>query len=163
VIGLAVLTQPRLLGWARGRAEAMAGRVGALARKLTDMLLSARECHRVPLLAGVTVLSLIGWLAEALALHLILVWMGASPSLAFSLFAYAAGMLAGALSFLPGGLGGAEVVMVGLLMFDGLSSGDAVAATVLIRLATLWFAVVLGLAALAHWMRRDQRHPGAAA
>jgi uncharacterized protein (TIRG00374 family) len=159
VVGLVVLTQPYALLWAKARAEAMAGRVGAFARKLTDMLLSARACHRAPLLAGATVLSLVGWLAEAFALHLILVWMGASPSLAFSLFAYAAGMLAGALSFLPGGLGGAEVVMVGLLMLGGLSSGDAVAATVLIRLATLWFAVVLGLAALTDWIRRDSRRP----
>jgi uncharacterized protein (TIRG00374 family) len=108
------------------------------------------------LLIFATLLSVIGWLAEALALHLILIWMGATPSVAFSLFAYAAAMLAGALSFLPGGLGGAEVVMVGLLMLGGMSSGDAVAATVLIRLATLWFAVVLGLGALTDWVRREQ-------
>jgi uncharacterized protein (TIRG00374 family) len=59
-------------------------------------------------------------------------------------FVYALAMLAGAVSFMPGGLGGAEAVMVGLLVWKGMNSADAVAATVLIRLATLWFAVAIG-------------------
>ena len=54
-------------------------------------------------------------------------------------------MLIGAISFLPGGLGGAEVTMTALLMLNGMDNGAAVAATLLIRLTTLWFAVVLGL------------------
>jgi uncharacterized protein (TIRG00374 family) len=59
-------------------------------------------------------------------------------------FVYALAMLAGAVSFMPGGLGGAEAVMVGLLVWKGMDGADAVAATVLIRLATLWFAVAIG-------------------
>ena len=57
-------------------------------------------------------------------------------------------MLAGALSFMPGGLGGAEAVMIALLTLNGVPMPVAVAATVFIRLATLWFAVVIGLVAL---------------
>lgn len=56
-------------------------------------------------------------------------------------------MLAGALSFMPGGIGGAEGVMVALLMTQA-PAADAVAATVLIRLTTLWFAVAIGALAL---------------
>jgi uncharacterized protein (TIRG00374 family) len=52
------------------------------------------------------------------------------------------------LSFLPGGLGGAEAVMISLLVLQGMTTPAAVAATVFIRLATLWFAVCLGLIAL---------------
>jgi uncharacterized protein (TIRG00374 family) len=89
-------------------------------------------------------LSVAAWSAEGLAFHWILGWMGAEIPLAFSLFVYATAMLAGALSFMPGGLGGAEAVMVALLMWKGMPAADAVAATVLIRLATLWFAVALG-------------------
>jgi uncharacterized protein (TIRG00374 family) len=70
--------------------------------------------------------------------------MGADIPLAFAVFVYALAMLAGAVSFMPGGLGGAEAVMVGLLVWKGMSNADAVAATVLIRLATLWFAVAIG-------------------
>jgi uncharacterized protein (TIRG00374 family) len=63
-------------------------------------------------------------------------------------------MLIGAISFLPGGLGGAEVTMTALLMLNGMDNGAAVAATLLIRLTTLWFAVVLGLLALLPGQRR---------
>ncbi|MDX8386197.1 MAG: lysylphosphatidylglycerol synthase domain-containing protein, partial [Gallionella sp.] len=57
-------------------------------------------------------------------------------------------MMVGALSFLPGGLGGAEATMVALLILNDVAQPQAVAATVLIRLATLWFAVGLGVVAL---------------
>jgi uncharacterized protein (TIRG00374 family) len=69
-------------------------------------------------------------------------------SLSVALFIYAFSMLVGALSFLPGGLGGAEATMVALLMLNHIAQPQAVAATILIRLATLWFAVVLGVIAL---------------
>ena len=60
------------------------------------------------------------------------------------------GSLAGALSFLPGGLGVAEASMTALIKALGdTTKGQAAAATVLIRHATLWFAVALGLIGLA--------------
>jgi uncharacterized protein (TIRG00374 family) len=64
-------------------------------------------------------------------------------------------MLVGALSFLPGGLGGTEASMVALLMLNNVAQSQAVAATVLIRLATLWFAVALGVIALSMAERRE--------
>jgi uncharacterized membrane protein YbhN (UPF0104 family) len=45
-------------------------------------------------------------------------------------------------------LGGTEAVMVSLLVLKGMSLPAAVAATVFIRLATLWFAVLIGIIAL---------------
>src|SRR4029450_7817178 len=85
---------------------------------------------------------------------------------------FSLGSLVGALSFLPGGLGVAETSMTGLI--QGVGDGArpaAVAATVLIRLATLWFAVVLGLAGLGVELllersarpRKDQESPGGGA
>jgi uncharacterized protein (TIRG00374 family) len=49
------------------------------------------------------------------------------------------------LSFTPGGLGSTEGVMAALLMFKGIGSAEAIGATVLIRMTTLWFAVAIGL------------------
>ena len=65
-------------------------------------------------------------------------------------FSYAAGTLAGAIAMLPGGLGVAEVGMSGLLRATSpsLSIETAAAATILIRLSTLWFGVALGGLAL---------------
>lgn len=65
-------------------------------------------------------------------------------SLATGVGIYAIAVLAGALSFLPGGLGGTEAVMGVLLIAFGADSATAVAITLLCRIATLWFAVALG-------------------
>lgn len=66
-------------------------------------------------------------------------------SLATGVGIYAIAVLAaGALSFLPGGLGGTEAVMGVLLIAFGTDSATAVAITLLCRIATLWFAVALG-------------------
>jgi uncharacterized membrane protein YbhN (UPF0104 family) len=48
-------------------------------------------------------------------------------------------------------------MLTALLDSQGLSTAAAASATLIIRAATLWFAVLLGLAALpfvAHWLRR---------
>lgn len=125
----------------------MAKRAGRLARAgyhLLALLIEARRCHTPSLLIIATVLSVLAWSAEAFAFYLILHWMGLEVSIQFAFFVYAISMLAGALSFLPGGLGGAEAIMVWLLLWKGMPEAQAVAATVIIRLATLWFAVALG-------------------
>jgi uncharacterized membrane protein YbhN (UPF0104 family) len=126
---------------------------GALLQRLQgparETLLQARRCHTPLLLIAASALSLTGWAAEAFAFHLILVWMKVDLPLAFAIFVFATSMLAGALSFMPGGLGGTEAVMVGLLMWKGTGSTEAIAATLLIRLTTLWFAVGIGTLTLA--------------
>ena len=61
---------------------------------------------------------------------------------------YAATTIAGALSFLPGGLGvteGAMTILLGAERRAASTSATALDATLLTRLATLWFAVLLGL------------------
>ena len=55
-------------------------------------------------------------------------------------------MLVGALSFLPVGLGSSEAVMFGQLVLNGVTAVTAVTATLLCRLATLWFAAACGAA-----------------
>ncbi|MCL4370392.1 MAG: lysylphosphatidylglycerol synthase domain-containing protein [Chloroflexi bacterium] len=65
--------------------------------------------------------------------------------------------LVGSLSMLPGGLGAAEgSVAVLLVSTVGLASDLAVAATLLIRLCTLWFGVSVGLVALGLLLRRTE-------
>ncbi len=130
--------------WAQARTD----KIGSLVRNVIHMLLEARSCHTPGLVVGATLISLIAWGAEALAFYWVLGWLGVDLPLAYAVFVYALSMLAGALSFLPGGLGGAEASMIGLLLLQGMSMPEAVAATVFIRLATLWFAVALGLIAL---------------
>ncbi|WP_200280238.1 lysylphosphatidylglycerol synthase transmembrane domain-containing protein [Rhabdochromatium marinum] len=122
-------------------------KLSILLRHVLQVAHQAHHCHQPKLLFSANALSLLAWTAEAMAFFLILHWMGFDTPLAFAVFVYAISMLAGALSFMPGGLGGAEGMMVAVLMWKGMTAADAVAATVLIRLATLWFAVVIGVMA----------------
>ncbi|MCQ9472541.1 flippase-like domain-containing protein [Pseudomonas alliivorans] len=144
LLGLLTLSQRSLLEWLHGRVAPTTSRLTTLLRHLLDVLLAARQCHRLEVLLAASLLSLSAWSAEALAFHWVLGWMGAEIPMTFAVFTYALAMLAGALSFMPGGLGGAEAVMIGLLMFKGMPAADAIAATLLIRIATLWFAVAIG-------------------
>ncbi|MEG3191457.1 lysylphosphatidylglycerol synthase transmembrane domain-containing protein [Lysobacter sp. D1-1-M9] len=147
VAAFLVLSSQGLLQRLHGAVTGTA-RIASLLRDGLQVLLQARRCHTPALLAGATGLSLVAWAAEAWAFHLILQWMGLDVPLGFAVFVYAISMLAGALSFMPGGLGGAEFAMVTLLAWQGIPGPDAIAATVLIRLTTLWFAVGIGVPVL---------------
>jgi uncharacterized membrane protein YbhN (UPF0104 family) len=110
---------------------------------------AARVLLRTPLLVGMTALSAVSWFFECLAAYVCVRGLKLELTLDDTVLVFSLGSLAGALSFLPGGLGVAETSMTGLIQVLGdASRAAAVAATVLIRLATLWFAVVLGLAGL---------------
>jgi uncharacterized protein (TIRG00374 family) len=146
--GLFVLSQQRILLALYQRSGQIPHRLMQLFHHILEILLQARRCHHPRLLLVATLLSVIAWAAEALAFMWILQWMGMEVDFAFAAFVYALAMLAGALSFMPGGLGGAEGAMLALLLLRGMPLPDAIAATVLIRFTTLWFAVLLGLAAL---------------
>jgi len=124
------------------------GRWAALA-KLCELVLGFRRCFRWTTLSWALLLGVVAWGAEAVAFHWLLVALGHPLPLPLSVFIYAFAMLVGGLSFLPGGLGGSEAVMVALLIANGLPQPVAVSATILCRLATLWFAVALGAVALA--------------
>jgi uncharacterized protein (TIRG00374 family) len=124
------------------------GRIGQFIRQAHATLRAARQCHTPVLLLRTSVLGLLAWSAEAFALFLILRWLGADVPLVFAVFVYAASILAGVITLLPGGLGGTEAVMIALLVQQGISPPIAAAATMLIRLTTLWFAVGLGALAL---------------
>ena len=90
----------------------------------------------------------VAWFAEGLALWVILRGIGSEIDLVRALPIYAAATLVGAVTALPGGLVGTEGSMLAFLQQTGVTRAGASAGTVLIRLVTLWFAVLVGLLAL---------------
>jgi uncharacterized membrane protein YbhN (UPF0104 family) len=121
---------------------------------------AARALLETRLLLGMTALSAASWFFECLAAYVCVRGLRLDLSLMDTVVVFSLGSLAGALSFLPGGLGVAEGSMTGLIQVLGdVPRAASVAATVLIRLATLWFAVALGLVGLAveEWQYRLQR------
>lgn len=92
--------------------------------------------------------AVLAWSAQALILYVVLVAMGQAIGAEAAVGIFALGLLAGVLSFIPGGLGSTEAVIILLLLGIGVPVVDATAATLLCRVATLWFAVAIGSVAL---------------
>jgi glycosyltransferase 2 family protein len=124
-------------------------RVGKLAGHAIEIILHSGRCFSLPMLLYGMVLGIVAWGAEGLAFYYVLYKLDSGISLQVALFIYSFSLVVGALSFFPGGLGGMEATMIALLVLNNVAHPQAVAATVLIRLTTLWFAVGLGLIALA--------------
>ncbi|MBI4860441.1 MAG: flippase-like domain-containing protein [Candidatus Riflebacteria bacterium] len=103
-------------------------------------------------LVWATLLSIPAWAAEGVAFYAIFCNLHgpsgqavAPPPLMGAIFVYSFSTLVGALSMLPGGLGAAEAGLAGLTVtLFAIPRGTAAAATLVIRLVTLWFAVLLG-------------------
>ena len=114
---------------------------------LAQSLDGFRRLMSPAMLTVAVVLGALAWAAEGLALWIVIVGIGewVSPLVAIPISAAAA--LVGAVTALPGGLVGFEGSMVALLRQAGLGAPEAALATLLTRLATLWFAVLIGLLA----------------
>ena len=126
--------------WAGARPQKWA----RLVVKLCEVVLHFRRCFSLPAMSMGLALGVVAWFAEGLGFWWLLVALDHPLPLSTAVFIYAFAMLVGALSFLPGGLGGSEAAMVALLTLNGLPEASAVSATLICRLATLWFAVGLG-------------------
>jgi glycosyltransferase 2 family protein len=120
--------------------------------RLIEMYDGLIELIRPVRLGWATALGMAAWACECLGFALIVAaFPGTDVPLGLATLIYATTTIAGALSFLPGGLLVTEGTMTLFLVETarGVDQPTAVAATILTRLATLWFAVLLGLLALA--------------
>ena len=124
---------------------------------LHDMYDGLAALCRPSTLVAATALAVPAWACECVGFALIVNgFAGEHIALGLAMVIYAATTIAGALSLLPGGLGVTDSAMAmwlvrGAARVDGSSAVDA---TLLTRLATLWFAVGLGLVCLAFARRR---------
>ena len=96
-------------------------------------------------LAVAIVVSVAAWAFECLGFWLVLQEFQAPPTFLKASFIYAFSTVVGAVTMLPGGLGTTEGSLTGLTMLAGASKDVAVASTFIIRVATLWFAVLIGI------------------
>jgi uncharacterized protein (TIRG00374 family) len=147
VAGLLVLSSERLsLGSIH-----LLGALPVISRitpKLEEMYTAMRTCVAPASLFLTILLSLIAWGAECLGFQLVFWGLGLDASLTVSTFLYATATLVGGPS--PGGLGLAESFLVlGTVNFvPEATEAQAVAAALIIRVATLWLGVLLGAIAL---------------
>jgi glycosyltransferase 2 family protein len=145
---LFILWQPPAL-WLCARLELRGGKLGAFVPKLREALASLRVLASPRALFFPTLLSVAAWGAEGMALYVLLLGFEQNVPPALAVFFYSTATLAGALVPVPGGLGLVEgMLRQALLHLGGVEQGAATAAMILVRLATLWWAVVVGFAAL---------------
>ncbi len=130
---------------------------------LGEALDALQRLSTVRLGSAAFLLSLVAWTAECLSLWFVCASLGTPVTPLTATFVYAVATLAGSLIFLPGGLGGTEGTIIFLLGAAGLASGVAVAAALVVRLATLWLAVAIGVGVFLARRRLFLERPPAAA
>ena len=100
-------------------------------------------------------IGLISWAGEGLAYYVVLRGLGVDGGLETALsavFIFSLATIIGAIVATPGGIGGVEGTLVVLsTALLGLAEPVATAAALIVRLATLWFGVGIGLASMAAW------------
>lgn len=139
----------------------VAGRLPGLRRlapRLSEFHRSTAALLRPGPLLAATGIATAAWFLECLAFWAIVHGFPETTlGLRAAVFIYAAMTVAGALSFLPGGLGVTETGMVALIirLGSGVTRGSAAAATFVTRACTIWFAVAIGLPALVLFSRRN--------
>jgi uncharacterized protein (TIRG00374 family) len=84
---------------------------------------------------------------------------GSHPRPSLVLVAYAVAGIIGMIPITPGGLGIVEASLTGLLVLAGVSSGDAVLATLTYRLASYWIPMAAGPIAYGVFRLRYRDHP----
>jgi uncharacterized protein (TIRG00374 family) len=124
-----------------------------IAPKLREAYDSLQALTRPSRLVLPTLLSIVAWFLECLALWIILRGFGGHVQVFGASFFYATATLAGIFS--PGGLGVTEIVMRTLMRQIGdVDASGATGAMLLVRFATLWFAVLVGFVALSILRRK---------
>jgi uncharacterized protein (TIRG00374 family) len=141
-----------------GVVEKLPGPFRRIGPKLHEAYDSLATMVKPSNLALPTLLSIGAWSLECTALWVVLRGFRQDTGFGLATFFYATSTLAGALVPVPGGLGVTETSLQGQLQEIGhVPATTATAAMILVRFATLWFAVLVGFLALS-WLKR--RHVG---
>jgi glycosyltransferase 2 family protein len=99
-----------------------------------------------------TMISLVSWFFECIGFFIVLKVFSLSSNIDVSImtatFMYAFSTIVGAIAMMPGGVGATEATLTGLMILLQIPKDISVASTIIIRVSTLWFAVLVGIIAL---------------
>lgn len=122
--------------------------IGKYVIDMEDVYDSSRSLMSLKSIIFSILISIVSWFFECLALYVLLLNLNSPLSISQSTFIFAFSSIFGSILVLPGGLGAAEGSFLALLIFSGISKSIAALATIVIRISTLWFGVLLGLISL---------------
>lgn len=148
VLACVVLISVRPAAIGALRALARIPPLARTARHLEDVYEATRTCLEPVPFAVTMAMSLVAWFAECIGYWLIFKGLGVTTTLGAATFLYAFATVFGAPS--PGGMGIADAALAegARELIRDIDAPQALAASILVRLATLWFGVAIGAVAL---------------
>ncbi len=120
--------------------------VSWFAARVLKILLSGKNLMKPRIFLVGLFVSVIAWSMESLSMYIVMKGFGLPASVTEANFVYCFSTILGALSMLPGGIGGTEAGMMGLFAYLGISYSKGLPAVILIRVCTLWYAIFVGMA-----------------
>ncbi len=118
-----------------------------LLNHLNSLLFNASIILKLPSLSIGLLLGILAWSIQAAAFYILLNELGFAIELHIAISIYSIALLSGAVSFIPGGIGSTEIVMAVFLYYFGAPKDIVIIAPIIIRITSLWFAVLVGLMA----------------
>ncbi len=113
-----------------------------------------------PLIIAVS-MSAVAWFLECLGLYMILrvysSFTHIDVSIMSAVFIYGFSTIVGSIAMLPGGLGLTEASLTGLMILLNIPKDISVASTFIIRIATLWFSVIVGIISVYFYQRYSHK------
>lgn len=114
-----------------------------------------------PLIIAV-VMSVFAWFLECLGLYVVLrvysSFTHIEVSVLSAVFIYGFSTIVGSIAMLPGGLGLTEASLTGLMQLLNIPKDISVASTFIIRIATLWFSVLVGIISVYFYQRYSHKN-----
>jgi uncharacterized protein (TIRG00374 family) len=114
-----------------------------------------------PLLIAVAV-SAGAWFLECLGLYIVLkvysTYSHVEVGILSAVFIYGFSTIIGSIAMLPGGLGLTEASLTGLMVLLNIPKDISVASTFIIRVATLWFSVIVGVISVYFYQRYSNKN-----
>lgn len=110
-----------------------------------DFYASSKNLLTAKSLLFTVCLGVFSWSFEGLVVYLAFQALGGEISILAAFLVIGLSSLAGAISFLPGGLGASEGSIMAMLMLFGSDKDLAAATTLVTRFSTLWLGVAIGI------------------
>jgi len=131
--------------------------ISKISHKVHEAYDSIYQMVRFKELMVTIVLSIFAWSFECFSFYLVINGFGIESfphiNIFVATFVYGFATIVGAATMLPGGLGATDASITGLLVLLSIPKSVSVASTLIIRAATLWFAVVVGIAAVMFYQK----------
>jgi uncharacterized protein (TIRG00374 family) len=99
------------------------------------------------------ILTSLVWILDGVILYFVLLSFGIEISPLLLAGIVAVSILVGVASWLPGGIGSAEVTMIFLLSITGVENSAAVTGVLVTRFITFWYGAALGAVSFAYLSR----------